>query len=131
MSFPLSLEQPEYETLIAFARQGTLNADGSVNQDRAQGLDAWLRLIEQKNGIKRNFVWIQWQEQDAPLPAGTNFPKKWPPEMRYPLTLISRPVARADVEQVLSVRATNPTSVLVTQDPAALVGWTELDVFFK
>lgn len=131
MSFPLQLEQPEYETLIAFARQGTLNADGTVNQDRAHGLDAWLRLIEQKNGIKRSLVWVQWQEQDAPLPAGTNFPKKWPPEMRHPLVLISRPVARADVEQLLSVRAKNPTSVLVTQDPAAVVGWTELDAFFR
>lgn len=131
MGFPLQLEQSEYETLIEYARQGTLNADGTVNQDKAVGLDAWLRWIEQKNGVVRNFIWVQWQEQDAPLPPGTNFPTKWPPEMRLPLSLVSRPIAKADVTALLNVKAKNPTSILVTTDPAALVGWTELDVFFK
>lgn len=131
MSFPLQLEQGEYETLIEYARQGTLNADGTVNQDKAHGLDAWLRWIEQKNGVVRNFVWVQWQEQDAPLPAGTNFPTKWPPEMRVPLALVSRPIAKVDVTAMLNVKAKNPTNILITKDPAAEVGWTEIDAFFK
>ena len=131
MGFPLQLEQGEYETIIEFARQGTLNSDGTVNQDKALGLDAWLRMIEQKNGVVRNFVWVQWQEQDAPLPPGVNFPKKWPPEMRAPLSLVSRAVAKSDVTSLLAVRAKKPTSILVTRDPAALVGWTEIDEFFK
>lgn len=131
MGFPLQLEQGEYETLIEYARRGTLNADGTVNQDKAVGLDAWLRSIEQKNGVVRNFVWVQWQEQDTPLPPGTNFPTKWPPEMRAPLSLITRPIAKSDVTYLLSVKAKEPTSILVTADPAGLVGWAELDVFFK
>lgn len=131
MSFPLSLQQSEYETLIEFARQGTLNADGTVNQDKAAGLNAWLRLIEEKNGVVRSFVWVQWQELDAPLPAGTNFPTKWPPSMRFSITLVSRAISKADVMALVNVKAKNPTSILVTKDPAALVGWAELDEFFK
>lgn len=131
MGFPLQLEQSEYETLIELARQGTLNADGTVSQDKALGLDAWLRMIEQKNGVSRNFIWVQWQEQNAPLPQGTNFPKKWPPELRVPLSLVSRAIAKSDVTSMLDARAKNPTSVLVTRDPAALVGWMEIDEFFK
>lgn len=131
MGFPLQLEQGEYETLIEFARRGTLNSDGTVNQDAALGLDAWLRSIEQKNGVVRSFVWVQWQEQDAPLPPGVNFPTKWPPEMRAMVGLVTRPVAKSDVTSMLAVKAKNPTSILVTSDPAALVGWTEIDVFFK
>jgi len=131
MGFPLQLEQGEYETIIEFARQGTLNSDGTVNQDKAIGLNAWLRMIEQKNGVVRSFVWVQWQEQDAPLPPGVNFPKKWPPELRAPLSLVSRAIAKSDVTSLLAVRAKKPTSILVTRDPAALVGWTELDEFFK
>jgi hypothetical protein len=131
MGFPLQLEQSEYETLIAMARQGTLNSDGSVNQDKAIGLDAFLRYVEKKNGVTRNFIWVQWQEQDAPLPAGTLFPTKWPPEMRLPLALVTRPIARSDVDSLIAVNAKNPINILVTTDPAALVGWTKVDAFFK
>lgn len=131
MSFPLQLEQGEYETLIEFARRGTLNPDGSINQDKALGLDSWLRMIEQKNGVSRYFVLLQWQEQDAPVPAGNNFPTKWPPELRAPLSLVSRPISRSDADAVLAVKAKNPTNILVTRDPSGLVGWTEIDEFFK
>lgn len=131
MPFPLQLEQSEYESLIELARKGTLNADGTVNQELALGLDAWLRYIETKNGVERHFVWVQWQELDAPLPPGTNFPTKWPPELRATIALVGRAIAKADVEALLKTKAKNPTSVLVTRDPAAQVGWTEMDVFFK
>jgi len=130
MAFPISLEQSEYETLVEYARQGTLDANGHVIQEKALGLDAWLRLIEGKNDIHRYFLWVQWQEQDAPLPAGTSFPDKWPPELREFIALTSRRIARADVDAVLARRARQPTNVLVTLDPAARVGWTELDQFF-
>lgn len=127
----LELDQSEYESLIEYARKGTLNSDGTVNDDRAHALDAWLRMIEKKNGVTRHLLWVQWQEQDAPLPAGTNFPTKWPPEMRVPLVLVTRPITRSDVDSLLNTRSKNPTSVVVTSDPAALVGWTQLDVYFK
>ena len=131
MPFPISLSQGEYETLIEYARQGTLQADGTVNVDKAAGLDAWLRWIEEKNGITRSFVWVQWQELDAPLPPGTNFPAKWPPNMRQPLTLVSRPINKSDVLALVDSKAKKPTSILVTKDPAGIVGWTALDEFFK
>lgn len=131
MAFPLKLNQEEYESLIDFARKGTLNADGSINEELAHSLDAWLRLIEKNNGISRYFVLVQWQDADAPLPPGTNFPTVWPPTLRAAVTLISRPISRTDVDAVLSAKARNPVSVLVTRDPAGLVGWTAINEFFK
>lgn len=131
MTFPLSLSQSEYETIVEFGRRGTLNSDGTVNQDSALAFNSWLEALERRNGIERSFVWVQWQEQNAPLPPGTVFPNKWPPEMRAYIALVSRPVALVDVEAVLEKQARNPTAVLVTRDPAASVGWTELNVYFK
>jgi len=131
MPFPISLSQADYESLVELARRGTLNSDGSVNQDKALGLEAWLQRIELANHVHRYEIWVQWQEQGMPLPAGTDFPNSWPPSLREHLALTSRPIARSDVEQLLRHKARQPTSVLVTRDPAARVGWTELDVFFK
>ena len=130
MPFPLSLTQADYETLIEFARRGTLDANGQVLQESALALDSWLKNIERRNGIQRYAVWVQWQEQDAPLPPTTRFPEVWPPTLRKYLALISRPITRSDVDALLTSYATNPTNVLVTRDPGATVGWTELNVFF-
>ncbi len=131
MSFPLSLDQQQYEALVAFARRGTLTAGGQVREHEAHALEAFLVDLERKNGIERNAIWLQWQEQDVPLPPNTNFPEKWPPEYRAYIALVGRAVARVDVDAVLKSKARKPTSVLVTKDPAAKVGWTELDVFFR
>lgn len=131
MAFPISLNQADYEALIELARRGTINAAGQVNEAASHALDSFLRTIETKAGVTRYAIWVQWQEQDEPLPPGTNFPETWPPEKRFYLALTSRPIARADVDRMLSGRARQPTSVLVTRDPAARVGWTELDEFFK
>ena len=38
MTFPLALNQSDYETLVAYARKGTLNPDGTINQDSSNGL---------------------------------------------------------------------------------------------
>jgi len=75
-------------------------------------------------------LWIQWQEAGTPLPPETNFPKTWPPQLRFRLELISRPITRADVDEVLAKKAINPVTVLVTSDPAALLGWTNLESWF-
>ncbi len=69
--------------------------------------------------------------RNSPLPPNTNFPAKWPPELREYLSLVTRPIAKSDVQAVLKSKAISPMSVLVTSDPAALVGWAELDNFFK
>lgn len=122
-SFTLSQEQ--YEALIFLARRG---AEGNAQQ--LTQLDLFLRDIEKSNGVTRYFLWVQWQELSAPLPPGTNFPEKWPKELRKAIELIGRPIARADVDQVLDRYASEPMTVLVTKDPAALVGWTPIDDFF-
>jgi hypothetical protein len=123
MNFTLTQEQ--YEALIFLARKGA----GS-NGAKQLELDFFLKDIEKTNGITRSFLWVQWQELSAPVPAGTSFPTKWPPELRRAIEFIARPVAKVDVEQVLEKYAQQPTIVLVTKDPAALVGWTPIDDFF-
>ena len=125
MPFPLQLSQEEYEALINLARAG---ADTAAKQLR---LDTFLRALEKKNGVTRYGLWVQWQEANSALPTGTSFPASWPPSMRYFLELVSRPIARSDVDAILAQRAINPVSVLVTTDPAATIGWTELDDYFR
>ena len=123
MEFTLNKE--EYESLVALARQGVAGDPLKLTE-----LDRWLQLIEGKNGIERDFVWVQWQEIGKPLEVGTNFPEKWPPELRRSIEFVSRKVARVDVDAVLEQYANQPITVLVTRDPAAKVGWTPVDDFF-
>lgn len=131
MPFPISLSQEEYEALVELARHGTMDDKGDVIVEKARSLTAYLTMLEKKNGITRYAVWVQWQEADSPLPPGTEFPRSWPPELREYLALISRPIAKTDVISMLKNRARRPVNVLVTKDPGATVGWTELDLFFK
>jgi hypothetical protein len=130
MPFPMSLTEEEYSALVTLAREGTKDADGVIIPERARRLDTFLRMIERKSGVMRSGVWVQWQEMDQKLPATTSFPDKWPPELRQYIELVSRPVAKADVEAMLAVKARRPTNVLVTSDPDAKVGWSTLDSFF-
>ena len=126
-----TLTQQEYEALIALAREGTKDADGQVIQQKANELDEFLNAIETNNGVTRDGLWVQWQEMDSPLPPTTNFPDVWPPELRWYIELISRRVAKSDVEAVLAARARSPISVLVTKDPGARQGWTPVDDYFQ
>lgn len=122
-SFQLDVQ--EYEALIALARVGTKD-----DPEKARQLDAFLKNIEKKNGVTRDVLWVQWSEMHQPVPPNVRFPTTWPPEMRYYIELVTRRIARADVEAVLENRAKNPVDVLVTRDPGATVGWTTLDAFF-
>jgi len=124
MQFTLTQEQ--YEALVVFAREGATQK----GEERVRALEEWLRLIEKQNNVTRSFVLVQWQELSQPLPAGTFFPTKWPPELRRSIELVTRPVARADVDKVLAAYATSPTEVLCTRDPAGVLGWTPIDQFF-
>jgi hypothetical protein len=123
MDFTLTQEQ--YEALIYLARKGA-----GTDSAKQVELDIFLKDIEKTNDITRSFLWVQWQEASAPLPAGASFPEKWPPELRKAIELISRPIARADVDQVLEKYASQPTVVMVTKDPAGIAGWTPIDDFF-
>lgn len=126
-----NLSQEDYEALVALARKGTINADGSVDQGAALALDTFLRSLEEKAGVQRYALWIRWQDADNELPPNTNFPKTWPPELSFYLEFISRPVSKQDVLSVVrNEGTTNPVNIMVTSDPAALVGWTKLDDYF-
>lgn len=119
-----TLDQEQYEALIDFARRG------AVVPLQKRELDSYLESIEKQSGVTRYKLWVQWQEADAPLPPTTRFPETWPPEMRKYIEFLSRPIARSDVDELLEKRARNPVEVLVTPDPAALVGWTKVDEYF-
>lgn len=125
MNFQLS--QEEYEALIDLARKG---AQASEDPNKSRQLEAWLRLIEKNNGVKRDLVVVLWQELDAPLQPGVFFPTHWPPTLKRTVELTTRPVARADIDKVLDVHAKNPTSVMCTRDPEGVLGLTPIDQFF-
>lgn len=116
----------DYEAFIFLARKG------ATTDTAVLALENFLKDIEKRNGITRYFLWIRWQEAGAPIPAGStrNFPTTWPPTQQFKLEQVSRPIARTDVEQVVSKRATKAIGVLVTRDPNGQVGWSELDGFF-
>jgi hypothetical protein len=130
MPFPISLTEEQYSALVTLAREGVKNPDGGVLPEKSRRLEAFLRDIEETAGIKRHILWVQWQETDYPLPAGTSFPETWPPELRFYLEFVTRPIAKVDVEKALDANARKPMNVLVTRDPAAIVGWTELNTYF-
>jgi hypothetical protein len=120
-----TLDQEQYEALISLARDGAVG-----NAQKLTQLDQFLKGIERANGVTRSFLMVQWQERSAPLPPGTRFPAQWPPRLRKSIELISRAITRVDVDAVLKQYATEPLDVLVTADPAGLVGWTTLDDYF-
>ena len=127
-----NLTQEQYTAIIALAQRSTIQPDGSVNEAKAQELQNYLKEIEEANGIVRHSLWIRWQDPTAPLPPGwkSNFPKTWPPNLQYFLQLLSRALTKADVMAVVDQRAPTATNIMVTPDPAALYGWTQLDVYF-
>lgn len=120
----ITLTMQEYETFVSLARANV--TDG----EQLRKIDEFLKVVEKKNGITRDAVWVQWQEMDAALPAGNRFPETWPPEWRWYIELMTRRVAKTDVEEALKYRARAPVNVLVTKDPGARYGWTPLNDFF-
>lgn len=121
-SITLNLEQ--YEALIALAKQG------SPSQQQQAVLNQFLQEIEQDNGITRYSLYIRWQDPNAPLPPGVRFPETWPPNLEFFLQLLTRPICLNDVMQVVNSRTTNAQNIMVTPDPAGLVGWTQLSNYF-
>ncbi len=120
----VTLSMQELETFMSLARANI--TDG----EQLRKIDEFLKVIEKKNGINRDSIWVQWQEMDEALPPGTRFPETWPPDKRWRIELMTRRVAKVDVEKVLEHRARLPVNVLVTRDPGARYGWTPLDQFF-
>lgn len=118
----VTLTEEEYRAFVALSRDGK-------DAQKILEIEAFAKSIEERNGIKRYFVLVQWQEAGQPLPVGAVFPSSWPPQLRAPIEL-SRPIAKSDVELLLQQRAIKPVTILVTRDPAGVVGWTGIDQFF-
>ena len=131
MPFPIQLDEQQYSALVSLARAGTKDIAGNPIPEKARRLEEFLKGLERQSDIERSILLIQWQETDHLLPPGTNFPTKWPPEQRFLLELVSRPISKDDVMKVLDARARKPTNVLVTKDPAGLVGWATLNSYFN
>lgn len=120
----VTLLQDEYNALIALAREG------ATTPDRQRAISDYVAMIDRRNGVSRYYLWVQWQEAGAELPAGTRFPDVWPPELRKKIERTDRPVARADVDAVLRANAASAVEVLVTRDPGAELGWTPYATYF-
>lgn len=129
----ITLNEEQYSALVQLAREGARAAsdDPRVAQDRIMRLEDFFRSIEKSNGVTRYLLWVQWQETDNPLPPTVRFPESWPPTQRQLIERLDRPIAKVDVDNLLAANAKKPVTVLVTVDPAGLVGWTEYDVYFN
>lgn len=122
----ITLNAEQYTALVALARRGAV-VEGT---NAVLKLEEFLRQTEKQAGVTRFFLWVRWQEAKQPLPPTTSFPTSWPPSLQQIIERLDRPIARVDVEAMLKENATSPATVLVTQDPAGQVGWTELNVYF-
>lgn len=122
MNITLTLE--EYEALASIARK-------SSDPNALRNVNAFLLSIENRNGIRRSFLWVQWQEAGYALPPTTKFPSSWPPELRFSLERTDRPISLADVQKVLASRAVKPLNILVTPDPGAELGWMPIEDYFR
>lgn len=100
------------------------------SQEHAVRFAELVAKINQRNELNFCTLWVQWTERGQPLPIEASFPMRWPAEWRYRLDLFNRTPTRRDVVEILSRQASRPVDVLVTYDPAALVGWSRLDVLF-
>lgn len=117
---PVTMSNEAYEALVSLARRGATDP---------RAVDLFVRDIDKSNGINRFFLLARWHEVGKPLPPGTEFPAKWPAQQQTPIAL-SRPIDKSDVLDAILSITPSPVSILVTSDPAGLVGWTELEVYF-
>lgn len=120
----MNITQEQYLALVSLARAGCETAE------KTRLLEKFLKDIEASNGLKRYLLLVQWQEMDSPLPRNTDFPAIWPPEMRATIERSDRPSTKGEVLQLVKERSKRATNILVTRDPAGLVGWTKVDDFF-
>ena len=125
VNFTLTSEQ--YTALVAMARKG-VNRHSQVDQ---QTLEQFLISIEKANGVTRYLLWVQWQELDAPVPATAKFPTEWPPNLRQLIQQINTPISYQRVLDTLATYAKNPQAILVTTDPGAVLGWTDVKTYFN
>jgi len=111
----VTMSREQYEALCNLA----------IKQDPVNG-GSLRDIVDKANGIRRFFLYIRWEDVGGVPPPRIELGKGWPPSQTFPLVL-ERSITRADVDQVLTTQATNPTNVQVTPDRAGIVGWTLID----
>lgn len=120
----VSMNDEEYAALASMAKASTTDIE------QLRRIDDFLRAIEVRNKIERHFLWVQWQRAGKPLPVGTRFPEKWPPELRTQLVRFDRAWMKKEVIDHVMRRDNTPINVLCTRDPGGQVGWAPIDIFF-
>jgi hypothetical protein len=119
----LSLTVEQYDALVGLSRQALAS-----DPDRSRALEAYIKEIDAQNGIKRYQLHVRWREAGQ-QPPPSNFPDTWPPTLEASIEL-KVPIAKSDVDLLLSERAIKPVGVLVTSDPGKLLGWTKIEAWF-
>lgn len=111
----VSITRPQYDALMTAALAGNTTEVSRLRD-----------IIDKANSIKRYYLSIRWQDVGGRPPPRIELGRGWPSDQTFLLEL-DRPIARSDVDAVLTQQATNPTSVMVTPDRAGNVGWTLID----
>lgn len=120
----VTVTDDEWNQLVGLAQQ-------SLSGESLRELASQLIEIERRNEIRRYQLLVRWTEVGVPLPASTTFPTTWPASYQAVLRKINVPITRAEVEQCVSDRARHAVgAVLVTDDPAGIIGWSDLDTYF-
>ena len=121
----LSVTQTQWDSLIAFAQKGGETAD------ERRVIENLILAIERASGVVRYQLLVRWQDAGAVGPATLTFPRSWPPEHQITMRKLGEPFLKRDVQEAVSVRSTNPVTVMVTEDPGGEYGWATLDQYFS
>lgn len=122
----MDITTEQYSSLVALARVGV----GSDPTQRYH-FDALLRSIEKANNLVRYTLHVRWSETGGALPAQRNFPIDWPPTLEGTIERLGSPILRQDVVDYVAAKTRGYYGIMVTRDPARLVGWTDLEVYFR
>ncbi len=114
----VTMTRAQYDALVAAGIEGD-----ETEVKRLQ------KLIDDANSIKRYRLFIRWQDVGGQAPATIELGKGWPEQQTYLLEKETLPIAREDVDEVISIQAENAVDVQVTLDVNGVVGWTLVDDF--
>lgn len=120
----ITLNPEEYLALVRLAEQAAIAAG------KWPTLRAFLQDIERANNIERQELLVCWLVRGKPLPSDAVFPQSMPVDQKLVVNSIGKPIAKKDVLAALDNLGVDYGTVLVTHDPAGLVGWTSFEVAF-
>jgi len=122
----MNITSEQYAALVALARKGA-----GADTDQMDLLDQFLLDIEAANDMVRYTLHVRWSETGGALPVQRNFPVNWPPTLEGTIERMDQPILKQDVADYVKSKSRAAYGIMVTRDPAKLVGWTELEVYFR